>query len=183
MIAPPSKVYPNLPHWAEPLLYPAPYKSLSGGRGTGKSHGFSELSVLHMADLMREYGYEGGAVRIACARETKEAIQESVKVSVEAYISALDLEDEFDVGNYRIKHENGSRMFFPGIGGQNAKALMSLESVDFFWVEQAETAQPQWMEKVIPSIRKPRAERWFSWNPESRASWSWQRFGHPPPAY
>ena len=120
--------------------------------------------------------YEPGPVRIACGRETKEAIAESVKIALDHYIELLGLSDEFDSHNFTIDHENGSHMFFPGISATNVRGLLSLESVDVFWVEQAETAQAEWMRKLVPSIRKDGAEMWFSWNPDRRSGWAWRRF-------
>ena len=32
------------------------------------------------------------------------------------------------------------------------------------------------MEKIIPSVRAPGSELWFSWNPMARTQWCWERF-------
>ena len=120
-------------------------------------------------------GYSPGPVRIASARQFQNSITESVKVAVDHYIRERGLEGEFASHKYTIDHRHtGSHMWFPGFN-RHPESLMSTEAMDVLWIEQAETIGSE-MELIIPSVRKPDSEIWFSWNPTRRAQWCWQRF-------
>ena len=71
----------------EPLLKPARYKGAYGGRGSAKSHFFSELAV------ERCVRYPGS--RIVCVREVQRALIESVKKLIEDKIIALGVGEKF----------------------------------------------------------------------------------------
>ena len=179
MARPGGDVRWRLPRYAERLMLPARYKSLRGGRGAGKSHTFAQLALMRMMGILPDY--PEGPVRIASARDIESSIKESVKTLVEYYIDLHGLKGEFDVKNYEIDHvPTGSHMYFPGIA-KKVDSWLSMEGIDVFWAEQAEKLGEE-MIKIDPTIRKPGAERWFSWNPLGRTSWCWQRFVvHPQP--
>ena len=163
----------TIPRWSQPWLYPARYKSAAGGRGAGRTHTFSELCVLRMDGKLP--AYEPGPVTIAAARQFQNSISESCKKAMEFYIKKLGLSDRFVVRNYAIDNKvTGSHCFFPGFN-RNPQSLMSAEGVDILWVEQAETLGDE-MELIVPTIRAPGSELWFSWNPAERLQWCWQRF-------
>ena len=98
-----------------------------------------------------------------------------------SYIRKLGLSDHFVVYNYSIDNKaTGSHCFFPGFN-RNPQSLMSAEGVDILWIEQSETVEQE-MELIVPTIRAPGSELWFSWNPLDRLQWCWQRFAvHPRP--
>ena len=169
----PSARKPALPIKVKPIFSRARYKSLRGGRGSGKSHSLAQLSVLRMANLVPDY-QDGGAVRICSARQFQKQISESVKTAIEYYIKMLGFSKEFIVTKYEINHVNGSHMWFPGFM-RNPESLLSVEDVDVLWIEQAESIGDE-MEIIIPTIRKDDSEVWLSWNPSSRAQWCWNRF-------
>ena len=170
----------TIPRWSQPWLYPARYKSAAGGRGAGRTHTFSELCVLRMDGKLP--AYDPGPVTIAAARQFQNSISESCKKAMEFYIKKLGLSDRFVVRNYAIDNKlTGSHCFFPGFN-RNPQSLMSAEGVDILWVEQAETLGDE-MELIVPTIRAPGSELWFSWNPTERLQWCWQRFAvNPRPA-
>ena len=125
-----------LPAWADPFLRPARFKSMSGGRGSGKSHTFAQIAVMRMANLLPYY--KPGPVRIASARQFQTSIAESVKVAVEHYIKLHGMEDEFSIHKFAIDHRHtGSHMWFPGFN-RHPESLMSTEAMDVLWIEQAE---------------------------------------------
>ena len=165
-------VWIRIPEWAQPLLHPARYKSVDGGRGSAKSHTFAQLGVLRMAGLLPEY--RPAPIRIASARDFEVNLRESVKVLVEHYIKEYGLDDEFIIHGNSIDHVNGSHMSFPGVT-RNTESFLSMEGIDVFWMEQAEHLQNE-MTLIDPTIRKRGAERWFSWNPLNRTDWCWRRF-------
>ena len=162
----------QLPEWSEAFLKPARYKSARGGRGSAKSHTVAQIMILRMAGLLP--WYPPGSVRIASCRSFETSISESVKRAVAIYIKSFGLSDDFDVQKYAINHKNGSHMFFPGVT-RKVESFMSMEDVDVFWMEQAESLSDE-MYKVEPSIRKPGSELWFVWNPMTRTDWCWKRF-------
>ena len=178
----------RLNEYANPYLRPAKYKSLSGGRGAGKSYVFAQLAVLRMANLLPHF-YAPGPVRIASGREHKVTIPESVKGIVEHYIGAWGLAHEFDIRRDWIDHKpTGSHLWFPAFG-QNPNAFRSVFNVHVLWVEEAQFLTPQDMEIIIPSLFRDEdedappddggydgTELWCSYNLILRTDWVYQRF-------
>ena len=162
----------SLPDWAEPLTKPARYKSVRGGRGSGKSHAFAQIALLRMMNLL--VGYPMGPVRIVSARDHAVTIPESVKTVMVDYIKQWDVESEFRIMQNEIRHVNGSVCLFKGVQ-RRPESFMSLEGADVFWMEQAEHLEDE-MKVIDPSIRKAGSELWFAWNPFLRSTWCWQRF-------
>ena len=177
----------TLNQYAYPYLAPAKYKSLSGGRGSGKSYTFAQLCVMRMANLLPHF-YADGPVRIASGREHKVTIPESVKGAVEFFIGEWGLTHEFDIRRDWIDHKTtGSHLWFPAFG-QNPNAFRSVFNVNVLWVEEAQFLQPSDMEIIIPSLFRDEddeapddgeyvgTELWCSWNPYLRTEWVYQRF-------
>ena len=71
-----------------PLLEPARYKGAYGGRGSGKSHFFAELSV---EDALRFPGDAGEGLRIVCIREVQKTLAQSAKRLIESKLSQHNL--------------------------------------------------------------------------------------------
>ena len=166
----------QLPKWAEPFAFPARYKSMRGGRGSGKSTAASILMIMRMAGLLSNAynGYPDRPVRIASCRDFDTNLSSSVKVLVEKYIKIYGFDEEFDIQDKKIKHKNGSVMDFHGVT-RNPDKFLSMEDVDIFWMEQAEVLGDE-MIKIAPTIRKPGSELWFVWNPTNRTNYCWKRF-------
>ena len=164
----------RMPDWGEPILHPATWKSVDGGRSKGASHLFSQAAVLRASG--RNPFYKPRSVRIASARNFKTTIKQSVKVAVESYIRLWKLGDEFRIFENEIWHRpTDSLIFFPGVT-RDPDSFLSMENIDVFWMEQAEGLGDE-MEKVIPTIvRTVGSELWFSWNARKRQQWCWQRF-------
>lgn len=172
-IARPGARHAVFPPWSVPFLKPARYKSARGGRGSSKTHTLAQIAVLRMAGLLPDY--PRGPVRIASARQFQVSINESVKQVVEHYIRVLGLADEFSVLNYEINNlRTGAHMWFPGFN-RHPESLLGTEGMDVLWIEQAETIADE-MEKIVPTVRAPGSELWFSWNPMQRMQWCWRRF-------
>lgn len=146
------------PAWAEPLLRPARYRAAHGGRGSGKSHFFAALLVeAHVADQRRS---------TICVREVQRSLRESVKRLIEQQIEALGVGDYFDVQDAAIRSRRGpGRIIFAGMQSHTAESIKSLEGYDCAWVEEAQTLSQKSLDLLRPTIRKPRSELWFSWNP------------------
>ena len=143
----------------EPLLTPARYKGASGGRASGKSHFFAEAAVEEMVcdpDL-----------RFVCIREVQRSLRESVKFLVESKIRAMGVEHLFHIQASEIKRRNGTGiMIFEGMQDHTADSIKSLEGFGRAWVEEAQNISDRSMMLLLPTIRAPGSEIWFSWNPD-----------------
>jgi phage terminase large subunit len=139
------------------LFMPARHKAFYGGRGSAKSHSFATVLVLLAAQR---------TLLIVCARQFQNSIRDSVKELIEAKIRNLGLVDQFTIYEREIIHKGtGSRFIFIGLD-RNPESAKSLEGADICWVEEARTINARSMEILIPTIRKPGSEIWWSWNPE-----------------
>ncbi len=139
-----------------PLLAPARYKGVHGGRGSGKSHFFGELMIeRHIAEK----------VDSVCVRENQKSLDQSVKKLLEHKIAGLNAGSYFEVQDKRILAANGGRIIFQGMQNHTAESIKSLEGYDIAWVEEAQTLTQKSLDMLRPTIRKPASELWFSWNP------------------
>jgi len=151
-----AKTRIETPRWAEPLLHPARYKAVYGGRGSGKSHFYAEL--LLERSLMRR-------CRAVCIREVQNTIRESVRQLLLDKIGALGLQDRFSWTDPEIRGPNDSLIVFRGMQSYNAENIKSLEDFDVAWVEEAQTLSQRSLDLLRPTIRSEGSELWFSWNP------------------
>ena len=148
------------PRWAVPLLNPARYKGAHGGRGSGKSHMFAEMLVeAHIMDPNRS---------TVCVREVQKSLGQSVKRLIESKIEKLGVSSLFDVQESTIKSKRGSgRIIFQGMQNHTADSIKSLEGYDCAWVEEAHSLSQKSLDLLRPTIRKPKSEIWFTWNPNT----------------
>jgi phage terminase large subunit len=143
----------------QPLLVPARYKGIHGGRGSGKSHFFAGLLVERAASR------EG--LRWVCIREIQNSLDQSVKRIIEDKIASLDIGDRFRIKESTIETPGGGIILFRGMQNHTAENLKSLEGYDGAWVEEAQSLSAKSLRLLRPTIRKARSELWFSWNPAS----------------
>lgn len=149
----------QVPRWALPLQRPARYKGASGGRASGKSHFFAEEAVEAMVC--------DPSLRFVCIREVQRSIKFSVKSLVEAKIKALGVEDCFEVLTTEIRRVGGAGvMIFEGMQDHTAESIKSLEGFGRAWVEEAQSISQRSLDLLLPTIREPASEIWFSWNPD-----------------
>ena len=151
-----SKLRLDTPEVFEPLLQPARYRGAWGGRGSGKSHFFAELAVEE--SLRRR-------VDIVCLREVQKSLKFSVKKLIEAKIEALGVTDYFEVQQEQIRSRRGGVMIFQGMQDHTSDSIKSLEGFGIAWFEEAQSASQRSLDLLRPTIRAPRSELWFSWNP------------------
>ncbi|UDL93961.1 PBSX family phage terminase large subunit [Lichenihabitans sp. PAMC28606] len=145
----------TLPEAFRKLFQPFRYKAFYGGRGSGKSHAMATALVLLSAQK---------PLRILAARETQQSIRESSKRLLDDRIQALGLTTRFTSTETEIKASNGSRFLFAGLG-HNPDQIKSMEGIDIAWIEEADTISQRSLDILVPTIRKPNSELWFSWNP------------------
>lgn len=158
-----------------PLLEPAPYKGAHGGRGSGKSHYFAGAAV--ETCVMRP------GARVVCLREIQKDLRDSAKLLIEDKIREFGAPG-FEVKKPEIDTPGGGVIIFKGMRDYNADSIKSLEGFDVAWVEEAHTLTAHSLELLLPTIRKPGSEIWFSWNPhrKSDAVDALLRGDHPPPS-
>jgi phage terminase large subunit len=139
-----------------PLLKPARYKGIHGGRGGAKSHFFAKrLITLCYAKPLRA----------VCIREVQNSLKESVRQLLVDKIQELGLGAFFEVVESEIRGRNGSLIIFRGMQVYNAENIKSLENYDIAWVEEAQTFSAKSLRLLRPTIRNESSELWFSWNP------------------
>lgn len=159
-----------------PLLKPARYKGLHGGRGSGKSHEFAELMI--EAHIMAP---EESSV---CVREVQKSLDQSVKKLLETKIEAMNAGAYFDVQDAKIKSTQGAGIIlFQGMQNHTADSIKSLEGYKRAWVEEAQTLSQRSLDLLRPTLRLEGSELWFGWNPDQPTDPvdALLRGEHPPP--
>ncbi len=144
-----------LPEAFRALFLPRRYKAFYGGRGSGKSYAMATALVLLAAQR---------PLRILAARQIQRSIRDSSKRLLDDRIQALGLGRRFSSTETEIRARNGSLILFAGLG-HSPDAIKSMEGIDIAWIEEADTIAQRSLEILVPTIRKPGSELWFSWNP------------------
>jgi phage terminase large subunit len=91
----------------EPLLERRRYKGVHGGRGSGKSHFFSELLV--------EICQAERGTSAVCIREAQRTLAQSSKRLIEGKIAALGLGHRFKVFSDKIETPGDGIIIFRGM--------------------------------------------------------------------
>ena len=146
------------PEWAEPLLSPARYKGIYGGRGSGKSHERAEAAIEKQLIDPNSRG--------VCIREFQKSLDQSVKQLLEDKIQKLGVGDYFTVQDAKILSKRGEgHIIFQGMQNHTAESIKSLEGYDWAWVEEAQSLSQRSLDLLRPTIRQESSELWFTWNP------------------
>ena len=148
-----------------PLLAPARYKGLRGGRGSGKSHFFAEKLI---DDSIVEPGEnQGQGLNSVCIREIQKDLAQSSKLLIENKLSVFRLGEAQGFRIFRdvIQTPGDGIILFKGMNDYNGDSIKSLEGFKRSWWEEAQTASLTSLNLLTPTIRAPGSEKWFSWNP------------------
>lgn len=145
----------QIPRVYAPLFQPYRYKLFYGGRGGAKSWAFARVLLIL---ALKE------PIRILCCREFQNSTRQPVHQLLIEQIDHLNLSAFFDVQQQKIKGINGSEFIFMGLA-RNIQGIKSTENISIAWVEEAQTISQSSLDLLIPTIRTPRSELWFSWNP------------------
>lgn len=146
----------NLPEWAEVLFDESlRYVAVKGGRGSAKSRSVATALILRSA---------AKPLRILCAREIQKSIKDSVKRLLDDEITRTGLNNFFVSTDTEIRGKNGSLFLFSGLR-TNPESVKSMEGIDICWVEEAQTVSQKSLDILIPTIRKPNSQIFFTWNP------------------
>lgn len=121
-------------------------------------------------------------VRILCARETQNSIQDSVHQLLVDQIEAMGMLPIFNIKENKITAYNGSEFLFKGLRGikNNAQSIKSLEGVDLCWIEEGSTISAESFQTLTPTIRKQNAEIWITMNPDQVTDPVYQLILNPP---
>jgi phage terminase large subunit len=157
------------------LFQPAPYKVAYGGRGAAKSWGFARaLLILGMRKKLR----------VLCAREIQNSIADSVHRLLVDQISLLGIENAYDVNESSILGRIGTELLFKGLQGNrnNVRSVKSTEGLDVIWIEEGDAITKHSWDVIIPTLRKPDAELWVTFNPVLASDETYRRMVlNPPP--
>ena len=145
----------QLPDWAQRLWEPSRYKVMRGGRGSAKSRSAAAALLIQAASEPH---------RVLCAREIQKSIKDSVKRLLDDEIKRLGLEGFYESVENEIRGKNGSLFIFAGLRG-NSSSIKSMEGITRCWVEEAQTISQSSLDDLIPTIRTPGSEIWFTYNP------------------
>lgn len=157
----PQKRYQlRLPRKLMPLMSSSRYKASWGGRGSAKSHSFAR-ALLARASAQ--------PLRWLCCREIQKSIKDSVKRLLDDRIAEMSLTTRdgqpfWESLDTELRAENGSWIGFAGLR-TNPESIKSMEGLDGAWVEEADTVSQASLDMLVPTVRKPGSELWFSWNP------------------
>jgi phage terminase large subunit len=102
----------------EPLLEPARYKGVFGGRGSGKSHFFAEL-------LVETCQAEPGTLAV-CIREAQRTLAQSSKRLIENKIATLGLGNRFKIFSDKIETPGDGLVIFRGLQSYTFKAAITI---------------------------------------------------------
>ncbi|WP_298700940.1 phage terminase large subunit [uncultured Brevundimonas sp.] len=145
-----------------PLLEPARYKGVWGGRGSGKSHFFGGL-------LVEDHLAEKGLLSV-CIREVQKSLAQSSKRLIESKLSDFGLgeADGFKVFRDVIETPGDGLIAFQGMQDHTAESIKSLEGFKRAWIEEAQGLSSRSLTLLRPTIRAPGSEIWASWNPRHK---------------
>lgn len=165
----------KLPDFANTLINePFRYKVLHGGRGSSKSYSIADSLLIRGAQEPR---------RILCAREFQNSISESVLQLLTERIEALGLADFYSSTQKSITGVNGTEFFFKGVR-MNPQSVKSMQGITDCWIEEAQTISQFSLDILIPTVRVPGSEFFFSFNPENEDDPVYTKFVKdlPPPS-
>ena len=162
-------IQPDFPEALQWLFKPKRYKVLKGGRGAGRSWGAARALLIQGLN-----GHE----RVLCARELQASIKDSVHKLLADQINLMQMNYLYDVqqqGIYGIGGAKGTEFAFEGIR-HNITKIKSYEGVTKCWLEEADKLTRYSLEVLIPTIRTPGSELWFTFNPDQEDDEVYQRF-------
>lgn len=147
--------YSSLFWWTHSLTPPARYFVFEGGRSSGKTTTICQSLVLRGAVK---------SIRVLCAREFQNSINESVKKSLEDSIRMLDL-GGYTITKDSIEHENGTSFVFKGLHNDPETTVKGLEGIDVCFIDEAQFISKHSLDILLPTIRKENSTVIFAMNP------------------
>lgn len=148
-------------------------KVLYGGRASSKSWDAAGFAIF-LANHCR--------LRILCARQFQNKIEESVYSLLKIQINRFGLQHRFKIlSNKIVNLHTGSEFLFYGLWS-HIDEVKSLESIDICWLEEAHNiTQTQW-DILEPTVRNAHSQFWIIFNPRLASDFVYKRFVLNPPA-
>jgi len=151
-----------LPHFNDKerqLFPPCRFKALYGGRAGRKSHTLAELMLARMI--------QDKDLQCVVIRKYRASITNSAQLLLKNKISQMGWDDYFEVQDKTIKRRDGKGFIaFTGIQDHNATSIKSYENFGVAWCEEATEIDQYSLDLLVPTLRRPGNEIWFSWNPD-----------------
>ena len=141
------------------------YKIAHGGRGSGKSYGIAQVLV-HRAIAEK--------ARFLCTRQIQNTLSDSALAIMKRVIADCGLDNYFTMTEHGLSCASGSEFIFRGL--QNPDRIKSLDGVKYCWVEEAHSVSKNALTMLIPTIREPGSELWFTFNPDQETDPSYEMF-------
>ena len=156
----------HVPEWAVWLDVPVNerhepvrHRVLVGGRGGAKSWTIAQKLVERARRSPR---------RILCVREHQNSLGDSSKTVLQDSIERMGMGSSgdgfFNFTEREIRGKNGSLFTFVGLFGKE-QSIKSYEAYDICWVEEASSISQASINTLVPTIRRPGSEIWWSYNP------------------
>lgn len=159
----------NFPLPLQCLFQPKRFKVLWGGRAGAKSWGIARALLIQGLD---------GSQRILCARELMASIKDSVHKLLADQVTLMGMNYLYDIqqqGIYGVGSAKGTEFSFEGIR-HNVTKIKSYEGLTRCWVEEADKLSESSFDTLVPTLRVPGSELWFSFNPDLDDDFIYQHF-------
>lgn len=151
---------------------PVRVRVLYGGRASSKSWDAAGF-VIFLAQAYK--------IKVLCARQFQNKIEESVYSLLVATIERFRLHDQFRILESKIIHKvTGSEFIFYGLW-RHITEIKSLEGIDICWLEEAHALTKEQWEVLEPTVRKEGSQFWIIFNPIYSTDFAWRRFVVDPP--
>lgn len=146
---------------------------LYGGRMSSKSWDAAGFAT-YLADTFK--------LRVLCARQFQNKIEESVYSLLKGQIERFGLNSRFRILDTKIlNRRTGSEFLFYGLW-RHIDEIKSLEGIDILWIEEAHNLTKEQWEILEPTIRKAHSQVWITFNPKLATDFVYKRFVvNPPP--
>lgn len=148
-------------------LTPARERILYGGRSSSKSWDAAGFAIF-LATQCR--------IRVLCARQFQNKIEESVYTLLKIQIERFGLRAEFIITKNSIKHRvTGAEFMFYGLW-RHIDEIKSLESIDICWIEEAHNLTAEQWEILEPTLRGEGSQFWVIFNPRLATDFLYRKF-------
>lgn len=160
--APEATLPELLPHFTEKeqqFFTSSRFKAPYGGRAGRKSHMLAELML---ARMILEPDLQAVVIR-----KYRAAVTYSAQLLLRNKVSQMGWERYFEVLGNTIRRRDGTGFIaYTGIQDHNATSIKSYENFKIAWVEEATEIDQYSLDLLVPTLRAPGSELWFSWNPD-----------------
>jgi len=151
-----------LPHFTakeQQFFAPSQFKAPYGGRAGRKSHMLAELMLARMI--------LDPSLQAIVIRKYRASVTHSAQLLLKNKVAQMGWDKYFEVLGNSIRRKNGTGFItYIGIQDHNATSIKSYENFKIAWSEEATEIDQFSLDMLVPTIRAPGSELWFSWNPD-----------------